>query len=212
MFISAFLFIGPASFGQDPTRFEGEIKELLSTIPKNDQQSTIVFTGSSSIRFWPELDKAFDGVKALNLGFGGSQTSDLIHYADELIISHNPSKIFIYEGDNDVAAGKSTAQILFDFKVLIDYIRQFQSDSPIYIISPKPSIARWNLKDNYLDVNNELKDLCSKSKGLQYIDVWTPMCDASGQVKQDIFIQDNLHMNEKGYAIWKEVIEPFVNQ
>ena len=27
---------------------------------------------------------------------------------------------------------------------------------------------------------------------------------------QDIFIEDDLHMNAKGYAIWQKAIEPYL--
>jgi lysophospholipase L1-like esterase len=44
-------------------------------------------------------------------------------------------------------------------------------------------------------------------KKTKYVDVYTPML-VNGQPRQDIFLQDNLHMNAKGYAIWKEAIAP----
>jgi lysophospholipase L1-like esterase len=34
------------------------------------------------------------------------------------------------------------------------------------------------------------------------------MLDAEGRPLSDIFVADKLHMNAKGYAIWREVIAP----
>jgi lysophospholipase L1-like esterase len=34
------------------------------------------------------------------------------------------------------------------------------------------------------------------------------MLDVNGQVFKDIFIEDNLHMNAKGYQIWQKIIAP----
>jgi lysophospholipase L1-like esterase len=44
---------------------------------------------------------------------------------------------------------------------------------------------------------------------VEYADVWDPMLD-DRKVKQDIFIEDGLHMNDKGYDIWYNVLKPFV--
>jgi lysophospholipase L1-like esterase len=36
------------------------------------------------------------------------------------------------------------------------------------------------------------------------------MCDISGNVLPDLFIEDGLHMNKKGYDIWGKVIVEFL--
>ena len=79
-------------------------------------------------------------------------------------------------------------------------------------ISAKPSIARWRLKNQYLQLNYRLQSYTNQYRYLDYIDVWTPMLDAQGNPKVDIFIEDNLHMNAKGYAIWQKAIEPYVKK
>jgi lysophospholipase L1-like esterase len=45
---------------------------------------------------------------------------------------------------------------------------------------------------------------------VKYVDVWTPMLDANGEVQKDIFISDGLHMNKKGYDIWGQVFKPYI--
>jgi lysophospholipase L1-like esterase len=45
-------------------------------------------------------------------------------------------------------------------------------------------------------------------KKLQYVDVFTPMLDASGQVRRELFVEDGLHMNARGYSIWRGLIQP----
>jgi lysophospholipase L1-like esterase len=36
------------------------------------------------------------------------------------------------------------------------------------------------------------------------------MLKADGTPMTDIFLEDNLHMNAKGYAIWQKIIEPYL--
>jgi lysophospholipase L1-like esterase len=36
------------------------------------------------------------------------------------------------------------------------------------------------------------------------------MLNEKGEPIKEIFLADNLHMNAKGYAIWKKAIQPFL--
>ena len=61
---------------------------------------------------WNDLQERFPKAQILNTGFGGSQSSDLEHFLDELILDYNPAQVFIYEGDNDINAKKSPRAII----------------------------------------------------------------------------------------------------
>ncbi|WP_373517444.1 GDSL-type esterase/lipase family protein, partial [Pricia sp.] len=80
----------------------------------------------------------------------------------------------------------------------------------VVLIAAKPSIARWKLKGKYKRLNRKMAKLADDNPSVEYADVWNPMLEG-GKVKQDIFIEDGLHMNAKGYQIWYDVLEPFVN-
>src|SRR4051812_24982841 len=66
-----------------------------------------LFVGSSSIRLWKTLASDFPGKKVINRGFGGSQITDSVKYADRIVIPYHPARIFLYAGDNDLNAGKT---------------------------------------------------------------------------------------------------------
>lgn len=211
-FLLASLFMINNSFSQDPIRFQKGIDAFKEADNTVDYTNVLLFTGSSSIRMWKSLGDDFPDHNVINRGFGGSQFTDLTYYADQLILQYLPQKIFIYEGDNDIAAGKSVETIMKDALYLASKIRRTLPNSTIYLISAKPSIARWDLKDQYLQLNRQFLDWSMSDDKIEYIDVWTPMCDKNGNVFEDIFIQDNLHMNAKGYAIWKKTFAPFISE
>ena len=211
--LSFWILLGFYSFGraQDPNRFSQEVDQYIEEeFARDENRPLILFTGSSSIRFWKDLEDTYPGKQIVNRGFGGSQMSDLLHFAEELILSYRPEQIFIYEGDNDVSFGKSAKVIMRDAKKLVRKIRKSLPEAEIVFISAKPSIARWSLQKQYIKVNDKLEKYASRKPGIRYADVWTKMLDQNGQVLQDIFIQDNLHMNAKGYTIWRAAIEPFL--
>jgi lysophospholipase L1-like esterase len=196
---------------QDPLRFEKEVNTLVSGDSAVNHKKLILFTGSSSIRIWKSLATDFPKHNTLNRGFGGSEMKDLLFYADQLIIKYNPKVIFIYEGDNDINSGKSPEEILKTAEQLLTLIRtKLPKNVKVIFIAAKPSLARWHLKETYLIYNHKLKAWTEQQKKVEFVDVWTPMIDANGEVLNDIFIQDGLHLNEKGYKIWAATIREFL--
>jgi lysophospholipase L1-like esterase len=206
-----FQFLVLTLVAQDPLRFEKEVNAMVAGDSLVDKKKLILFTGSSSIRMWKDLKTDFPAHNVLNRGFGGSVMSELLYYAKPLIINYHPKRVFIYEGDNDIFLGKSPDEILKSADQLLTQLRsQLPSKVKIIFISAKPSVARWDLKIKYEEFNRQLEHWTSTKKNVLYADVWTPMLDGNGEVQKDLFIQDNLHMNRKGYEIWKSVIRKFL--
>jgi len=204
------LLLSLDSFAQDPTRFSDQVRQITQDYPPQDFQATVVFTGSSTIRMWKSLQEDFPGEKIVNSGFGGSQASDLLHYLDELVLDYAPKKVFIYEGDNDLAAGKTIGEIVETYNLIVRQIHLEHPETEIVLISPKPSLARWELADQYRDLNARLKKYARGKKKVSYADLWNPMLTSNKTPMEDIFLEDNLHMNAKGYAIWANVIKKFL--
>ena len=198
---------------QEKHAHENEVNNLVlqDSLIKNTK-NVILFTGSSSIRMWTDLQTDFPDKNVLNRAFGGSTMHDLLYFADQVIIPYNPKTIFIYEGDNDLGfANTAPQQILASGDSLLSIIRaKLPNTIKIYFISPKPSIVRWHLKDQYVEFNRQLKAWAKAKKNVYFIDVWTPMIHADGSLKTELFMEDGLHMNRKGYDIWREVLQAYV--
>ena len=158
---------------------------------------------------WKDLPLLFNNPKIINTGFGGSKASDLIYYIKELVLDFNPSKVIIYEGDNDISSGHKINFILKNIKSIIKKIEEKNKNAQIILISAKPSIMRWDLRKKYIQLNRKYKNLALKRNNIHYADTWSEMVD-SGELKTDIFIEDGLHLNEKGYKIWEEVLRPIL--
>ena len=195
---------------QDPTRFQEEVDSIVALNQSVDRSNLILFTGSSSIRMW-DLRKSFPNHNVVNLGFGGSEMSDLLFYVDKVIISFAPKQVFIYEGDNDISFGRTTQEILSTADSILHRIRRKLPDTEIICISAKPSLARWNLKEKYETFNRKLEAWTKERKQVRYADVWSFMLDSEGNVRKDIFIVDGLHLNEKGYSIWTRVLAKYLS-
>jgi lysophospholipase L1-like esterase len=160
---------------------------------------------------WEDLPILFENPKILNTGFGGSKASDLLYYIKELVLDFNPSKVVIYEGDNDISSGHKISFILKNIKQIIKKIREKNNNVQIILISAKPSIMRWDLRKKYIQLNNKYKKLAVKKQYIHFADTWTQMLD-KGRLKTDIFIEDGLHLNKKGYKIWEGVLKSILKR
>jgi len=173
-------------------------------------QHAIVFIGSSSFTRWNNLQESFPDRTIINRAFGGSSLPDLIRYVDDITLPYDPGQIIIYCGENDFADNDSiTANIVTTrFKKLFNLIRENLPNVPIAFVSIKPSPSREKYWSKMVAANASIKKFLIKKKHTQFIDVYSKMFNADGTVMKDIFVEDNLHMNAKGYAIWKKAIEP----
>lgn len=199
------IMVSACSLKKNPNDSEAVIKKSQDFSAANDK-GLVIFTGSSSIRKWNTLQEDCNGMQIMNTGFGGSKMSDLLQLIDQKILRFQPSKVYIYEGDNDIAAKVKPREIISTAERIVEKILAANSTTEIHFISAKPSPARWKYKDEYLNFNALLAEYCKTQEQLFYVDVWHPMLNADSIPNPDIFIYDKLHMNRKGYLLWKEVI------
>lgn len=196
------------AFYTDIQKFKKQ--DSISFPPKN----AILFVGSSSFTKWQDVQSYFPGYTIINRGFGGSSLPDVIRYANDIITPYHPKQVVIYCGDNDLASSDTvTPQIVTDrFKKLFNIIRSNLPETNITYVSIKPSPSRKHLMPKMKQANLMIKSFLTKQKNTSFINIYNPMLLPGGKPKPDIFLEDSLHMNEKGYAIWKKAIQPHLRK
>ena len=171
----------------------------------------ILFIGSSSIRKWNDLERTFAEYFALNRGIGGAVINDVIYYANYVVFPYYPRQIVIYVGDNDLGNEETTADSIFvQSKRLIRVIRTKLPDIPIVYLSIKPSPSRENFMNKAFAANSLVCNYIQLEKNMTFIDVFHKMLNAEGKPNPDLFENDMLHMNQKGYKIWHKAIKPLL--
>lgn len=174
------------------------------------EERPILCIGSSSFTKWKDIEAYFPGWGMLNRGFGGASLPDLIYYAPQVIFPYSPRQILIYCGENDIASTPqpSTKMVVKRCKQLLRLIRSTWKEVPIIYISIKPSPLRWNLESSFVEANRGIQRFIRKQKNMQLLDVHSAMLTATGEPRPELYISDRLHMNEKGYEIWKNLLLP----
>ncbi len=193
----------------DPLRFTAEIeafeKEDKATPPPKD---AIVVTGASSIRRWhPTIKDDLAPLTIIPRGFGGSTMEDALYWIDRVAITYAPRAVVVYEGDNDTGRYQvPPAKIAEQFVAIVKKIHAALPKTRVYVIGIKPSVSRWDVWPVSVKANELLKAYADKEDLVEYIDVAKTMLQPDGHVMTDIFVEDNLHLNPKGYKIWSAAV------
>ncbi|MEI6062109.1 MAG: GDSL-type esterase/lipase family protein [Bacteroidota bacterium] len=178
------------------------------------QAHAVLFIGSSSFTRWKDVNDYFPGYPIVNRAFGASTLLDLIRYSYDIIIPYQPRQVVIYCGENDLAYSDtlSAAEVVKRFKTLYGIIRLNLPNAIIDYISIKPSPSRIKNLGKVKEANKEIARFLKKQKKSAFIDVFPSMVDAKGNPREELFVEDRLHMNPKGYAIWKAIILPYLTK
>jgi lysophospholipase L1-like esterase len=206
----SFLVVASAQQTDPSARWEPSIRAF----EERDQASPpapggIVFVGSSTIVGW-SLAKHFPDLPAINRGFGGSQMADAARYADRIVIPCKPRTVVLYSGDNDIAGGKSPEQVAADFRAFLDKVRAALPDATAVFIPIKPSIARWKLVDKMRRANTLISRAMQQDPNCVYADIHWELLGPDGKPRKELFKEDGLHLNERGYTVWSRALRPYL--
>ncbi|MBW2243775.1 MAG: hypothetical protein JRH01_17460 [Deltaproteobacteria bacterium] len=192
------------TFSDDPAVWEPEIKAF----ERADRESppprdAILFVGSSSIRFWDGLAEDMAPLVVIRRGFGGAKLSDLVHFADRIIVPYAPRAIVLHAGGNELTdlpgnRRRTPEEALADFRSLVAHIRARLPEVPIYYLALRPSRLP-GARDLLLRL---IRADCEAQPGLHYLDAGRGLALADGSPDPRLIRWDRIHLNSEGYKIW----------
>jgi len=169
----------------------------------------VLFVGSSSIRLWHTLAADFPELPTINRGFGGSEIADSAYFAEQLVAPYRPRAIVMYAGGNDLADGKSPEQVRDAFGAFVTQARRWAGAVPFAYLSIKPNLSRRRQLPRIREANALIR-LCARERGVDYLDIHTPMLGADGEADPRWFDEDGLHLNAEGYALWTGAVRDWL--
>jgi lysophospholipase L1-like esterase len=117
-----------------------------------------------------------------------------------------------YSGGNDINSGKTPEMVVDDFKTFVQKVETTLPDTKVAFISINASPVRWKDVEKVKQANRAIAAFMAKSDRRMFIDTYSAMLDANGRPRPELYLQDRLHPNAKGYAIWTSVIAPYLNR
>ena len=125
---------------------------------------------------------------------------------------YSPKAIVFFCGTNDLTALKTPEETLNDFKKFLNLVKNEFGTIKVYMIGIKPSVDRLYLDEEERVFNNSISFLAKEDPYLEYINVWDLMLNEDGTRMPDLYVEDGLHMNPKGYEIWTQLVRESLNK
>ncbi|MDN5216340.1 GDSL-type esterase/lipase family protein [Fulvivirgaceae bacterium BMA12] len=195
----------------DPLVWESTIKKF----EKEDQrqkhpEEPVLFIGSSSIRFWRNLEKDMSPLPIIKRGFGGAKLRDIIHFANRIIIPYQPKAIVLFAGTNDISGRKNDKtpdEVFQDFQELWSIIAGKLPGTRLYYLPITPTSSRLDVWPRAMRANHLIHTFALETDLVEYVQCTPYFFDEQGKVNVHLFWWDGTHLNKEGYAIWKKAIK-----
>jgi lysophospholipase L1-like esterase len=176
------------------------------------QDDAILFAGSSSIRLWNSLEKDMVPYHVIRRGYGGAKLSDFAVYAGRIIDPH-PCKAIVLFIANDITGtdqDKTPSEVAELFKSVLKIIRKGHPSTTVFWVAVTPTVSRWKVWPEIQKANGLIKKICENQKNTYFIKTDFAFLNENGLPKDELFREDKLHLTEKGYAVWTEIIKNYI--
>ena len=201
--------------GPEVERFERELAKFTGAkhaLGVSSGTDAILLAGDSQFFRWKTVAEDLPDYTIINRGIDAFQTSDLVYFADRLVLPYHPRMIILHVGGNDVHAGKSPEQVLSDFKAFVAQVRAQWPAVPIGFSSTTPGPARWTEAAQRKATNRLLKEYIATQPHLFFIDLWDAMLTVDGKPREDLWVADGVHPNHAGYLLRVKIMRPMLGE
>jgi lysophospholipase L1-like esterase len=191
----------------------GREAEAVAT---NRPSSLNVLAGDSLSMWFPTKLLPTDRIW-LNQSISGETSVGLLKRL-QLFDRTQPNTVFVMIGINDLLKGASDEGILDNQRQIIRDLRWAHPKAQVVVQSILPHSgeqATWENRDRLLtipnsrirEINRRLKEIASAENAL-YLDLYPMFTDADGYLQTELST-DGLHLNERGYLVWRSALQLF---
>lgn len=187
--------------------------QLYASYPHSTDD--VVFMGNSITEHvdWNEL---LGMCNVHNRGISGDITFGVLERLSE-VTNGKPSMVFILIGINDISRNIPDSVIVANYNRIVQRIR---SESPATKIIFQTLLPvnneftqfknHYNKDGHILWINEQIKSLGNRSH-INVLDLYPHFLDEKNKLKKE-YTMDGLHLNAKGYLVWKELLLPWLRK
>ncbi len=184
-------------------------RQLFEQMPR--QSGAIIFLGDSQTALceWQELFGPTFPI--LNRGIVGDHV-DGVHQRLSEVLRHQPARIFLLIGVNDLLFGKSVEDIASDYHKIIAEIQMGSPSASLVIQSILPVnnvIKNVGVQNAQIQILNARIAKIARDNDLPFVDIYRFLTDANGNLDEQ-FTADGIHLNGAGYQLWKQQLAPYM--
>jgi lysophospholipase L1-like esterase len=145
-------------------------------------------------------------LKVINRGFGGAHTKHINRHKDKIVFPYKPKAIVFFCGTNDINGWSTPENVFSEFENFYNSVKEKLPTAKVFAISIQPSPSRFDQRARQQKWNESVRNLAETEANLVFIDVSPPMLSADNKPRSELYTDDMLHMNKKGYKIWTKLV------
>ena len=173
-------------------------------------EGEIIFYGGSNFVKWTTLEEDLAGYDIQNVSFGGSNDAMRHYYIQELVYDKKPSVVFYMSSTNDWTKGASVAEVIEGKQELFDEMAEKCPDTIFVIMSATPNPLRYygEYHAKMIECDQWTRQYCEEHDNFEFMNVVPGLSKNDGkEANTEIWQEDNLHLNEQGYALLTEIVK-----
>lgn len=189
----------------------------------SERNHDIVMIGDSITHFWqtscPESWKAFTtGRDIWNLGFGWDRTCNVLYrilYGE--LDGQAPFAVVLNIGTNNFSAtdhypGDNPEETEAGISTIVDTLRNLVPEAKLIVVCP---FQRGANAEPHRDRLRKLAGLLHRrydgreADGIHLLDISEHFLRSEGEIESGLFLGDNCHPNDAGYALWSAALNSF---
>ncbi len=168
----------------------------------------ILMLGHSLIEFY-DWGARYPEHNVMNLGVAGETVEGLLDRTGRVAGRHpDADLIFVMTGANNIAMDDN--DFLAPFERILIRLKSYYPEADIYACSILPILFDWVTQASIRKINSELSAIAQRA-GVRFLDLY-PLFTKDGEVRIDYLLDDGVHLSDRGYEVWADVLEGIINE
>jgi lysophospholipase L1-like esterase len=174
----------------------------------------VVFLGDSITQGWSTLNRDFPNLKVANRGISGDISSGVLFRLHDDVLDLDPAGIVLLIGTNDLADGEDPADVAQNVEAILQAIETYNPKLKVIVckVMPRDEGGRQVYADKIKQLDSAVAGYVKTNPNFALCDTWSIYADANGNPNPADFVPDHLHLNQAGYSVWKQALDPVIAQ
>ena len=173
-------------------------------------EGALLLSGASTMRLWKSAPKDFAPLPVINRGFGGSYTTEVLGYVERITLPYRPRVVVLHCGSNDINAGDSAERVVSRVKLYLETLRRACPEARLVILSTTHAPSRRSKWDEMRKADEGFRAIAAGNRGVRFVDINEALNFPCGEPRPGLYLKDDLHPSEAGYAAMLKVVKPAV--
>jgi lysophospholipase L1-like esterase len=177
----------------------------------------VVFLGDSITQGWGKAgkeiwEKEYAPKKAVNYGIGGDSTRQVLYRLDHGAVDGLKLKLVVLAiGTNNLYADHNSGtdeEIAAGIETIVKSLREKVPTAKILLLGILPRQNDY-FSGRVLKINKRISKLADE-KTVRFLDMDAKFekTPGKGDVNEELYVPDKLHLSAKGYEVWAETMKP----